>query len=149
MPSPEYRRPESILVVIHTPALECLLLERIEPPGFWQSVTGSLDWGESPADAAAREVREETQLDPAGLRDAAVTHTFPILPAWRSRYAPGVDENLEHLWYLELPGPAKVTLNPAEHRTCVWLPVDQAIRTATSWTNREGLERLRESRRVS
>jgi dATP pyrophosphohydrolase len=137
-----YRRPESVLVIIHTPKLECLLLERVEPAGFWQSVTGTLDWGETPAEAAAREVREETGLDPTGLRDAGITRRFPILPEWRSRYAPDVEENTEHLWYLELPERRPVTLDPKEHRAYRWLPFDFAIETATSWTNREGLERL-------
>jgi dATP pyrophosphohydrolase len=149
MPAPDYRRPESVLVVIHTTALDCLLLERVEPRGFWQSVTGALDWGEPAAAAAAREVREETRLDPTGLRDAGLSRSFPILPAWRARYAPEVSENVEHLWYLELPEVRGVTLNPAEHRDYVWLPVDEAIRRASSWTNREGLERLRRSTSAS
>jgi dihydroneopterin triphosphate diphosphatase len=144
--SRSFRRPESVLVIIHTAALECLLLERVEPAGFWQSVTGTLDWDETPAAAAAREVREETGLDPARLRDASVTRRFPILPAWRARYAPDVTENTEHLWYLELPEREPVTLDPAEHRAYRWLPLDFAIEAATSWTNREGLERLAQER---
>lgn len=138
-----FRRPESVLVVIHTPALLCLLLERVQPAGFWQSVTGSLHWGESPADAAAREVVEETGLDPSALRDSGVRRRFSILPEWRRRFAPGVEENIEHLWYLELPGRADVTLNPDEHRAYGWFAVDDAIAAVQSWTNREALQRLR------
>jgi dATP pyrophosphohydrolase len=137
-----FRRPESVLVIIHTAALECLMLERVEPEGFWQSVTGTLRWDETAAETAAREVREETGLDPHGLRDAAVSRRFPILPAWRSRYAPDVNENTEYLWYLELPDKQPVTVNPAEHVAHRWLPLDQAIVLASSHTNREGLERL-------
>ncbi len=137
-----FKRPESVLVVVHTPALECLLLERVSPPGFWQSVTGSLEWGESAAAAAAREVREETGLDPAGLRDAGVRRTFPILPEWRAKFAPGVSENVEHLWYLEIPDAVEIELNVLEHRRYCWLPVAEAIERVRSWTNREGLERL-------
>jgi len=137
-----FRRPESVLVIIHTAALECLLLERIEPAEFWQSVTGTLRWDETPAETAAREVREETGLDPQGLRDAGVSRRFPILPAWRSRYAPDVNENTEYLWYLELPEKQPVTVNPAEHVAHRWLPLNQAIALASSHTNREGLERL-------
>jgi dihydroneopterin triphosphate diphosphatase len=142
----EFKRPESVLVVIYTRALECLLLERLEPRGFWQSVTGSLRWGETPAECAAREVSEETGLVAHGLRDAHVTREFPILPAWRARYAPGVATNLEHLWYLELPQVTGIRRNEAEHRAEEWLDVDAAIRKVSSWTNREALERLRESR---
>jgi dATP pyrophosphohydrolase len=141
-----FRRPESVLVVVHTRGLECLLLERVAPAGFWQSVTGTIGWTETPADAAAREVVEETGLDPAGLRDAAVTRRFPILPEWRSRYAPDVAENTEHLWYLELEDRQPVTLDPSEHRACRWLPLDEAIAAATSWTNREALQRLARER---
>jgi len=140
-----FRRPESVLVIVHTVELECLLLERVSPAGFWQSVTGSLEWDETPAAAAAREVLEETGLAPDGLRDAGVTRQFPILPQWRSRFAPDVDANTEHLWYLPLPARQQVTLNPTEHRAYRWLPLDFAIEAASSWTNREGLERLARS----
>jgi dATP pyrophosphohydrolase len=140
--TPGLRRPESVLVIIHTVALECLLLERVDPPGFWQSVTGSLHWDETPRAAAAREVREETGIDPAALRDAGLTRQFPILPAWRPRYAPDVDTNTEHRWYLQLPERVTVTINPAEHLRFRWLPLEEAIRLAASWTNREALKSL-------
>jgi len=139
-----YRRPESVLVVVYTRALECLMLERTEPRGFWQSVTGTLDWDETPGAAAAREVLEETGLAPAGLRAAGVTQRFPILPAWRARYAPEVTENLEHLWYLELPERCPIVVDPAEHSEFRWLALEAAIEMASSWTNREGLARLRD-----
>ncbi len=138
-----FRRPESVLVVIHTRALECLLLERVTPAGFWQSVTGSLEWGERPADAAAREVREETGLEPVGLRDSGVVRRFEIWPEWRHRFAPGVTHNVEHAWYLELAQTVPVRLNPAEHRAYRWVALDEALAYVTSWTNREALERLR------
>jgi dATP pyrophosphohydrolase len=139
-----FRRPESVLVVIYTAALECLLLERVVPAGLWQSVTGSLEWGETPAGAAAREVVEETGIDPKGLRDAGLARRFEIWPEWRHKFAPGVTENLEHVWYLELPAPVPVTLNRQEHRAYRWVALEEAIRAVTSWTNREALERLRD-----
>ena len=144
----EYRRPESVLVVVHTPELDCLLLERVEPRGFWQSVTGTLRWAETPAECAARELQEETGLEPRGLRDAQVRHSFPIMPAWRTRYAPGVEENVEHLWYLEVPEVAPVGIEPAEHVAYLWLPVEAAIEKVASWTNREALQRLRNFHRA-
>lgn len=139
----EHRRPESVLVVIYTRARECLLLERVRPRGFWQSVTGTLGWDETPAEAAAREVREETGLAPVGLVDAGIKRSFPILPAWRERYAPDVTENVEHLWYLEVPAVSEVSLNAEEHAGCRWLALEEAIEAVASWTNREALERLR------
>jgi dATP pyrophosphohydrolase len=142
----EFRRPESVLIVVHTPALDCLLLERVAPRGFWQSVTGTLRWAETPAECAARELEEETGLEPFDLRDAGVQRSFPILPAWRSRYAPGVDSNVEHRWYLEVPEVRAVNIEPTEHVAYLWLPVDGAIEKVASWTNREALEQLKASR---
>lgn len=144
----EFRRPESVLIVVHTPTLDCLLLERVEPRGFWQSVTGTLRWAETPAECAARELAEETGLSPVGLRDAGVQRSFPILPAWRSRYAPGVDSNVEHRWYLEVPEVRAVCIEPAEHVAYLWLPIAGAIEKVASWTNREALEHLQVSRRT-
>jgi dATP pyrophosphohydrolase len=137
-----FRRPESVLVVVYTRDLDVLLLERVSPPGFWQSVTGGLEWGESQREAAERELREETGLPPAGLRDGHVSNHFPILPAWRDRFAPDVATNLEHLWYLELPAACDVVWNPKEHVAAEWLPVAEAIERVSSWTNRAALETL-------
>ena len=164
----EFRRPESVLVVVYTPRLQCLLLERVSPPGFWQSVTGTLRWGETRVAAAVREMREETALKcaapepdavapesspregtqdgfPPVLTETNVTNRFPILPEWRHRYAPGVAENLEHLLYLELPATCRVTLNDKEHVGYRWMDLEEAIRKVTSWTNRAALKRLRAS----
>jgi dihydroneopterin triphosphate diphosphatase len=138
----DVKRPESVLVVIYTPRRECLLLERVVPAGFWQSVTGTLDWDETPAECAAREVREETGLDPTGLRDARIRTTFPIMPEWRARFAPGVETNLEHLWYLEITRATAIRLNPLEHRAYEWVDLRDATARVASWTNREALERL-------
>jgi dATP pyrophosphohydrolase len=137
-----FKRPESVLVVIYTRSRECLLLERTQPSGFWQSVTGSLRWGETAAECAAREVREETGLATDGLVDARRERVFPISPSFSHRYAPGVDTNLEHLWYLERPTIEPVRLAQSEHVAFEWLPIDAAIARVTSWTNREALENL-------
>jgi dATP pyrophosphohydrolase len=128
--------------VIHTPALECLLLERVVPAGVWQSVTGSLEWGETAAAAAAREVREETGLDPDRLREAGVSKEFEIWPEWRHKFAPGVTRNTEHVWYLEVRDRLPVRLNPFEHRASRWFEIHEAARAVASWTNREAIERL-------
>ena len=137
-----FKRPESVIVVIYTRSRECLLLERTQPPGFWQSVTGSLRWDETPAECAAREVREETGLPTDGLLDARRERVFAIMPSFRHRYGPGVEVNLEHLWYLERPTIEPVRLAPSEHATFEWLPIDAAIARVSSWTNREALENL-------
>ena len=131
------KRPESVLVVVCTGAGEVLLLERREPRGWWQSVTGSLEPGETPWEAAVRELGEETGLAPDGLVDLQISQRFPIRPAWRARYADGVAENLEHAFALRLEARPTVRLNPGEHLDYVWLKCNKAIRKASSSTNRK------------
>ncbi|APZ43389.1 dihydroneopterin triphosphate diphosphatase [Acidihalobacter ferrooxydans] len=135
-----WKRPESVLVVIATLAGEVLLLERREPRGFWQSVTGSLEWGETAPAAAARELQEETGLV-AVPEDCAATQRFPIVPPWRTRYAPEHTHNVEHVFRLILPVRVDIHINPAEHADAAWLPRAVAVSRVSSWTNREAIER--------
>ena len=137
-----FKRPESVLVVVYTAAGEILLLERHEPAGWWQSVTGSLEPGEAPHQAAVRELAEETGLAADGLVDLEMSHRFTIAPAWRHKFAPGVTENLEHAFALELPGPADIRLDSAEHRGYAWLSRAAALAQASSWSNRAALEKV-------
>jgi dATP pyrophosphohydrolase len=138
-----YKRPESVLVVIYTDQGEVLMLNRTQPKGFWQSVTGSLKWGETPRQAAERELFEETGLRHYGrLRDARHTERFPILPAWRGRFTASAHYNREHLFYFRLPGHRLIRLNPREHGELRWLAAAQAACRASSWTNRNAILRL-------
>ncbi len=140
--APRYKIPRSVLVVIHTPDLQVLMMERSAWPGFWQSVTGSLDRDDEPLrDAAVREVREETGLDATrhALVDWGIENDFEIFARHRPRYAPGVTHNREHVFSLELPGPLEVTLDPAEHARYRWLPQAEAAAATISWTNRDAI----------
>jgi len=137
--------PVSVLVVIHTPALEVLLLERAARPGFWQSVTGSLDaLDEPPRSAARREVGEETGiLVPAEqLVDWRVINVFEIYAHWRGRFPAGTTHNAEHVFSLELPGASEARLDPREHRAQRWLPLGEAAEACFSWTNRDAIYML-------
>jgi dihydroneopterin triphosphate diphosphatase len=142
-----HKIPVSVLVVIHTPDLQVLLLERADAPGLWQSVTGSQDAGESLRQTAVREVREETGLDAVhhGLTDWRLTYEFEIFERWRHRYAPGVTHNTEHVFGLCLPAPLPVTLEPREHLDYVWLPWREAADKCFSWSNAAAIRRLGES----
>ena len=141
--SERFKRPESVLVVIYTPAGEVLLLERKQPAGYWQSVTGSLLWDEEPRAAALRETREETGLVVDDLLvDCEYRNRFEILPAWRDRFAPDVIHNIEHVFRVELPERAAITINPAEHCQSIWLPARVAALQANSYTNQAAIDRL-------
>jgi dATP pyrophosphohydrolase len=140
-----FKIPRSVLVVIHTPALEVLLLERADHPGFWQSVTGSVDSPDEPlADTAAREVLEETGIDARRHRlcDWHYTNEYEIYPQWRWRYAPGVTRNVEHVFGLEVAERLPVLLAPAEHVAHVWLPWQEAAARCFSPSNAEAIRRL-------
>jgi dihydroneopterin triphosphate diphosphatase len=142
-----YKLPVSVLVLVHTLDREVLLLERALRPGYWQSVTGSVDEMDEPLErAAAREVREETGIDAAAGRLTRwnVVYTFEIYPQWRHRFAPGVIHNVEHLFALELPGRSPVILADEEHIAYAWLPWREAATKCFSWSNRDAIVMLGE-----
>lgn len=139
-----YKTPVSVLVLVHTADLQVLLLERADRPGFWQSVTGSQDRGESLADTARRELAEETGITVASgvLVDWKLQNQYEIYPHWRSRYAPGVTHNTEHVFGLTLPAMRDVVLAPREHLTWQWLPWREAADRVFSWSNAEAIRQL-------
>ena len=142
-----YKIPRSVLVVVHTPDLRVLLLERAPWPGYWQSVTGSVAREDEPlVETAVREVREETGIEAArdALADWGVENRYEIYPEWRWKYAPGVTHNLEHVFGLTVPAPLEVALAPAEHSRFAWLPWREAAEKCFSWSNRDAILMLPE-----
>lgn len=139
-----HKQPISVLVIIHSAALDVLLLERADHPGYWQSVTGSCEPGEAWHDTAVREVREETGLDARQyvLSDWRTQNVYEIYPHWRHRYAPGVTLNTEHVFGLQLPHPVAVRVEPREHLNFEWLPWQDAADKVFSPSNRAAILQL-------
>ena len=131
------------MIVIYTAGGEFLLLERRRPAGFWQSVTGSLEWGETADSAARRELIEETGITQGRLCNLQWTQVYEILPSFGKKYAPGVTRNLEHAFALKLPERAPVSLSENEHVRYRWLSAAEAIATVSSSTNRAVIQQLR------
>ncbi|MBM3650225.1 MAG: dihydroneopterin triphosphate diphosphatase [Alphaproteobacteria bacterium] len=143
-----FKIPESVLVVVHTAALDVLLLQRADGGswgswGAWQSVTGSREPGDPDLAATARrELLEETGLSAGTLCDWQIVNRYEIWPQWRPRYAPGVTHNIEHVFGFELDAPVAATLDPAEHVAQLWLPWQEAMAKVFSPTNRAAIGQL-------
>lgn len=147
-----YKIPQSVLVVIYTPALDVLLLRRADPaePAFWQSVTGSKDAEDEPfAHTAAREVWEETGIDcrpgtpqASQLQDWQLENVYAIYPHWAHRYAPGITHNTERVFGLRVPLARPVRLSPHEHTAYQWLPWLQAQALCFSGSNAQAIGHL-------
>jgi len=141
--------PESVLVVIHTPDLRVLLLERADHPGYWQSVTGSKERADEPLEETCRrEVLEETGIDVAKYRlcDWKLTNRYEIYQHWRHRYPDGVTHNTEYVFGLQVPEPVPVTIAPREHLRYAWLDWHEAAERCFSWSNVEAIRRLAQRR---
>ena len=142
-----FKLPESVLVVVHTPRLDILLLERTglsgREEGFWQSVTGSREPDDPDLEATARrELLEETGLSVGTLTDWRQTNRYEIWAQWRARYAPDVTHNVEHVFAFQVAEQTVATLDPAEHVAQIWLPWQDAMKKVFSPTNRDAIWQL-------
>jgi dATP pyrophosphohydrolase len=136
-----FKVPESVLVVVHTPDHQILLLERTAHPGYWQSVTGSREGSETFTQTALREVAEETGIgaETADLVDWHQSNRFEIFAEWRHRYGPGVTHNTEHVFSLCVAPDTPVTIHAGEHLAWCWKPWREAAAACFSWTNRDAI----------
>lgn len=128
-------------MVIYSKTDQVLMMQRVFPEDFWQSVTGSLEWGERAEQAAIRELKEETGLQADGLINCEFSQEFEIYSLWRNRYEPGVMRNREHVFLLPLDNCDSVTIDPREHSEYQWISREEAIQMATSHTNSEAISR--------
>jgi dATP pyrophosphohydrolase len=141
-----YKIPVSVLVLVYTPGMQVLLLERADHPGFWQSITGSQERGETLEQTAIRELEEETGLDARRYRldNWRMSNEFEIYKHWSGRYAPGVTHNTEHVFGLQVPEVVPIRVAPREHLQFEWVSRDHAIDRVFSWTNADALRALPE-----
>ncbi len=140
----QYKQPISVLVVIYSTEADVLLLERADHPGYWQSVTGSCETGETLVGTAVREVREETGLDARRflLCNWLLQNEYEIYPEWRHRYPPGITHNTEHVFGLQLQRPVDIQLDPHEHLKYQWLAWREAAEIVFSPSNRAAILEL-------
>ena len=138
-----FKRPESVLVVLHAGS-DVLLLQRKDDPEFWQSVTGTMENNETPIMTAYREVSEETGLllSPATrpIVDCKTINQFTIRPQWRHRYGPEVTINTEHAFIAEIDKNDAIVLT--EHLSFVWLSKHEAIAKAWSPSNQDAIAKF-------
>lgn len=148
-PHSQYKRPESILLVTCTKQGQTLILKRIGHHTFWQSVTGSIRWsGETPAETAVRELREETGIEVCvdEIRDWNRRFRFAIPAQVRHRYEPGVCMNVEHMFSVCLPKTFAISLQPEEHSDYLWLDLETAMDKVWSWSNREAMRLVQKTK---
>ena len=137
-----YKQPVSVLIVIYNNNRQILLLERADKPDFWQSVTGSLEPGETIEQTAKRELAEETGIYSNDILNWQQSSIYEIYPHWRHRYAPGVTHNTEHIFSLCITAETPILLSPREHLDYIWCSPEQAAEKVFSPSNRSAILEL-------
>ena len=139
------KQPVSVLVVLHDGNGNILLIERADRAGFWQSVTGSIDAGETLSQTALREVQEETgiTLSDGQLHDWQQSRQYDIYPHWRHRYPPGITRNTEHVFSARIAPDTSIKLSK-EHTAFCWLERTDAAEKVFSPSNRQAILELAE-----
>lgn len=114
---------------------EALLLRRARDenlyPGIWQNVTGSVRDGESALDAAKRELKEETGLEPV---------RFWVVPHTTAFYDPRHDVIVVAPFFAAQVGPESVPSLSDEHDRFAWLGLEEAKARLVWPGQRQGLE---------
>ena len=139
------KQPVSVLVVLHDGNGNILLIERADRAGFWQSVTGSIEAGETLAQTARREVQEETgiTLSDGQLHDWQQSRQYEIYPHWRHRNPPGITRNTEHVFSARIAPDTSIKLSK-EHTAFCWLERTDAAEKVFSPSNRQAILELAE-----
>ena len=144
MMSLKYKNNQSVLVVIYAKDTNrVLMLQRQDNPDFWQSVTGTIEHGETPKNTAIRELWEEVRLDisenSTALFDCKESIEFEIFPYFRYKYAPNVTHCHEHWFLLAMEQEFEPVLS--EHLAYQWVSPEQAIQMTKSSNNAEAIRK--------
>ena len=144
MTSLKYKNNQSVLVVIYAESTHrVLMLQRQDDPDFWQSVTGTIESGETPKNTAIRELWEEVRLDisenSTALFDCKESIEFEIFPHFRYKYAPNVTHCHEHWFLLAMEQEFEPVLS--EHLAYQWVSPEQAIQMTKSSNNAEAIRK--------
>jgi dATP pyrophosphohydrolase len=111
-------RREEVVLVVHRPGPEFLVLLRSpESHGYWHLVAGGIEDGEAPAEAALRELDEETALEPLRFEPLPLVLAYSRDDGYRMRVHPFV---------VEAPAGWEPTLNE-EHVDYRWLDEESAV----------------------
>ena len=140
----QYKNNQSVLVVIYAKDTNrVLMLQRQDDPDFWQSVTGTIESGETPKNTAIRELWEEVRLDisenSTALFDCKESIEFEIFPHFRYKYAPNVTHCREHWFLLAMEQEFEPILS--EHLAYQWVSPEQAIQMTKSSNNAEAIRK--------
>ena len=144
MTSLKYKNNQSVLVVIYAKDTNrVLMLQRQDDPDFWQSVTGTIESGETPKNTAIRELWEEVRLEisenSTALFDCKESIEFEIFPHFRYKYAPNVTHCHEHWFLLAVEQEFEPILS--EHLAYQWVSPEQAIQMTKSSNNAEAIRK--------
>ena len=140
----QYKNNQSVLVVIYAKDTNrVLMLQRQDDPDFWQSVTGTIESGETPKNTAIRELLEEVRLEitenSTALFDCKESIEFEIFPHFRYKYAPNVTHCREHWFLLVMEQEFEPILS--EHLAYQWVSPEQAIQMTKSSNNAEAIRK--------
>jgi len=138
-------RPESIRLVkvlVHDGGRVLLLHRKPERGNFWQPITGTLEKGEAPLDAAHRELQEETGHTPEA-HSLALTQSFMIESHYLEARYPSPVIASEVGFETRLDSHLPIRIDTVEHDAWGWFTFDDAYETIRWSDDREALDRLR------
>jgi len=122
---------------------EYLLLHRLTSrEAFWQGVTGAPERGETLADAARRELVEETQMTPLRLDQMDYWYLIPVADRWRHLYSPDVIHIKEYVFVAQV-GDQDPVIDSHEHDAYQWCSFDQALALLLWPKNKAALKHCR------